>query len=136
MHDSNVHQRFIELRSQGQSFARVAQELNVSKPTLIQWSRKFRFEIQNLRAIRLEHLRETLIGGFEQQAQRLGAQLRAVQQELSKRDLCELSTARLYSLADSLRRQINCQIGTMLFTTPIKDIPNDEYHEQVQDWKP
>lgn len=136
MHDSNVHQKFIELRSQGQSFGRIAQEMNVSKPTLIKWSRKFRFEIHNLRAIQREYLCDILIGTSEQRARNLGDQLKVVQQELAKRDLSELSTARLLSLADSLRRQIKHEIGDMLFTTPIEDIPKDEYREQVQDWKP
>jgi hypothetical protein len=35
MHDANTVQRFIELRVQGRSFARIAQELGVSKPTLM-----------------------------------------------------------------------------------------------------
>ena len=43
MHNEKTVQRFVELRSQGWSFARIATELNVSKPTLIQWSRKHQF---------------------------------------------------------------------------------------------
>jgi len=50
MHDEKTVQRFIELRSQGWPFARIATELSVSKPTLINWSRKHQFQIQNLRA--------------------------------------------------------------------------------------
>ena len=50
MHDEKTVQRFIELRSQGWPFARIATELNVSKPTLIHWSRNHQFQIQNLRA--------------------------------------------------------------------------------------
>ncbi len=61
MHDNEQHQRFIELRSQGWTFVRLAAELKVSRRTLITWSRKFQFEISNLRAIELEALRETFI---------------------------------------------------------------------------
>ena len=35
MHDIEIRNRFIQLRSQGWSFARIVVELNVSKPTLI-----------------------------------------------------------------------------------------------------
>lgn len=56
MHDVEVQQKFIQLRSQGLTFDRIAKELNVCRGTLINWSRKFRFEIQNLRAIELESL--------------------------------------------------------------------------------
>ena len=56
MKDQETQQRFIHLRSQGRSFAGIAQELNVARGTLFNWSRKFRFEIQNIRAMELEAL--------------------------------------------------------------------------------
>jgi hypothetical protein len=36
----------------------LATELNVSKPTLINWGRRFQFEIQNLRSVETEALAE------------------------------------------------------------------------------
>ena len=36
--------RFVGLRAEGWSFDRIAQELGVSKPTLIDWSRKYQLE--------------------------------------------------------------------------------------------
>ena len=56
--------------------------------------------------------------------------------ELAKRDVTTLSTGQLFTLAGALRRQINHEIGDLKFTTPVADIPGDEYVEQVQDWKP
>ncbi len=136
MTDIETQQRFISLRSEGWSFGRIAQELNVSKPTLINWSRKFQFEIQNQRAIFLEQLQEKWLATRDQRVGVLGEQLRQVEAELAKRDLTSLTTHQLFSLADALRRQIKREIGTMEFTTPTSEIPNDEYHDQVQDWKP
>jgi hypothetical protein len=46
MHDEPIVQRFIELRAQGWTYARLMTELNVSKPTLIAWSRKHQFTIR------------------------------------------------------------------------------------------
>ena len=54
MHDEKTVQRFIELRASGWTYARLMTELNTSKPTLINWSRKYQFEIQNLKAIELD----------------------------------------------------------------------------------
>jgi hypothetical protein len=51
MYELDRHQRFINLRCRGLSFARIAQEMKVSKPTLLAWSRKYRFAKQNFRAI-------------------------------------------------------------------------------------
>lgn len=136
MTDTEMHQRFIFLRSGGWSFARIAEDLKVSKPTLIKWSRKFQFEIQNQRAINLEALQEKWLASRDVRVNALGEQLRKVEAELAKRDIAAIPTARLFSLADSLRRQIQRETGSMEFTVPVNEIPNGEYHEQVQDWKP
>lgn len=134
MIDAETQQRFIQLRSQGWSFARIAQELNVSKPTLINWSRKFHFEINNARAIELESLQEQLVAGREARARALAEKLKLVEAELAKRDIAEVSTARLFSLAAALRREILRETGSVQFTQPVSEIPGDEFHEEVQDW--
>ncbi len=134
MKDQETQQRFVHLRAQGWSFARIAVELDVSKGTLINWSRKFQFEIGNQRAIELEALQEQLVSTREVRARALAEQLKRVEAELATRDLTQVSTGRLFGLAHSLRQQILAETGALKFTSPIKDIPDDEYHEQVQDW--
>jgi len=136
MKDLETQQRFVALRSQGWSFARIATELGVSKPTLIKWSRKLQFEIQNARAIELEALQDQLIASRELRARKLAEQLKAVEAELAKRDLSQVSTGRLFTLAEALRRQIVRETGPVRFTSPLREIPNDEYCDQVQDWAP
>ncbi len=135
MHDEKTVERFIELRSQGWPFARIATELNVSKPTLINWSRKHQFQIQNLRAVELEALADKWLSSVSDRLNSLGEQLRKVEAELATRDLKALSTPQLYSTARNLRRQILQTAGPVQFTSPVRDIPDDEYHDQVQDWK-
>jgi hypothetical protein len=134
MKDAEIQQRFIQLRSQGWSFARIAQELSVSKPTLINWSRKFHFEINNARAIELEALQEQLVASREARVRELAAKLKLVEAELATRQLSEVSTPRLFSLAAALRREILRETGSVQFTQPVKEIPGEEYHEEVQDW--
>ncbi len=137
MHDQKTQQQFIELRVQGRSYARIAEELQVSKRTLIEWSRKFQFEIQNQRAIELEALRERYLAGREEEVRQLGERLREVEAELATRKVAELSTPRLFTLAGSLRRQpLHVTGGELRFSTPVQAIPADEYHEEAQDWTP
>ena len=136
MNDVEKQQRFVFLRAEGWSFARIAQELEISKPTPIKWSHKFQFEIQNQRAILLEHLQEKWLSRLDHRVNALGEQLRKVEAELAKRDVASLTTGQLYSLADALRRQIKREIGPMAFTTPVSQIPNDEFVDEVQDWRP
>ncbi len=135
MHDEKTVERFIELRSQGWPFARIATELNVSKPTLINWSRKHQFQIQNLRAVELEALPDKWLAPVSDRLNSLGEQLCKVEAELATRDVKALSTPQLYSVARNLRRQIQQTAGPVQLTSPVGDIPEDEYHDQVQDWK-
>ena len=136
MTDIETQQRFVFLRSQGWSFARIAEELKVSKPTLINWSRKFQFDIQNQRAIHIEALQEKWLSARDVRVNALGEQLHKVEAELAKRDLATVPTRQLFGMAGSLRREIKRETGPVEFTIPISQIPNDEYHEQVQDWTP
>ena len=136
MTDLQTQQRFIALRAEGWSFARIATELNVSKPTLINWSRKFQYQIQNLRAIALEELQEKWLAAQTDRIAALGERLRKVEDELQKRDLSSVSTSGLYSRANSLRRQLQHEIGPMQFCTSINEIPQDEFHDQAHDWHP
>ena len=135
MHDEKTIERFIELRSQGWPFARIATELNVSKPTLVNWSRKHQFQIQNLKAIELEALADKWLEPLSARVNALGGQLRKVEAEIASRNIKDLSTAQLFSLARLLRRQIEKTTGQVRFTNPVAEIPADEYHDQVQDWQ-
>jgi hypothetical protein len=136
MHTPEVRQKFIERRAQGWTLVRIASELGVARSTLIEWSRQLRFEIQNQCAIELDDLQNRLLGPTQQRATALAERLATVESELRKRDLSQLSTPRLYALSASLRRQIEQTIGDIRMASPIKDIPNGEYIEEVQEWKP
>src|SRR6188472_1454377 len=103
MHTPETVQRFIELRAQGWSYARLMTELNVTKPTLIAWSRKHQFDIQNLHAIELETLREKWLASTTERVDKLGVQLQSVEAELATRDLSTLSTPQLMTAARVLR---------------------------------
>ena len=135
MHDAKTVQRFIELRAQGWTYARLMTELNVTKPTLIAWSHKHQFQIQNLKAIELEALGEKWLASATDRVNALGEQLRRVEAELATRQPSALTTPQLYALARHLRRQIEQITGSLNFTTPVAEIPADDYHDQVQVWK-
>jgi hypothetical protein len=136
MHDDKTVQRFIDLRVQGWSFARLATELNVSKPTLIAWSRKHQHTIANLVAIEREERLNQLLATSEERLHRLGAELRVAEAELAKRDLATLSTGRLLSHLESLRRQVCREAGPVQFVSTVDAIPEEEYADRIQVWKP
>ena len=55
---------------------------------------------------------------------------------MKTRSLAEVSTGKLFALADAVRQRIVRETGEIRFTTPIQDIPPKEYRDEVQDWKP
>jgi hypothetical protein len=136
MYDESIVQRFVDLRVQGWSFARITQELNVSKPTLVDWSRKHQHTIANLVAIEREERLNQLISTSEERLSRIGAELRAAEAELARRDLSTLSTGRLLSHVESLRRQVRREASPVQFVSTVDAIPEDEYADRIQVWKP
>ena len=136
MHDEKTVQCFIELRVQGWVFTRIAAELNVSKPTLIAWSRQHQHTIANLSAIERENRLQEHLAAGEERMRKLGEQLRAAEAELAKRDLTTLSTGRLLSHVESLRRQLRREAGPMQFVSTVDAIPEDEYADRIQVWNP
>jgi hypothetical protein len=136
MKDLEIQERYVELRAQGWSHARIAVELNVHRNTLIPWSHKWQFRIQNLRAIELEALQETLLATRESRAAALAQELQKAQAELEKRNISELSTSRLITLVKSLRDQIRRETGDIQFSLPKTEIPKDQQCPQVYDWNP
>ena len=135
MKDQETVQRFIELRAQGWTYERLMTELNVTKPTLIAWSRKHQFEIQNLKAMELETLANKWLASVSARVGVWGEQLLRVETELARRDLTALSTPQLLAAARNLRRQIEQATGPLQFSAPLNDIPVEDQHEHVHDWK-
>jgi orotate phosphoribosyltransferase-like protein len=109
MHPAETHNRFIELRSQGWTLARIAGELNVSKRTLIQWQRQHQAQIADLRALELEALQDRVLASHEKELASLASQLDRVEAILAKRKLECLSTEFLFCMAGALRSQIRKQ---------------------------
>src|SRR4030095_2492201 len=136
MKDQETVQKFVELRAQGWSFVRIAAELGVAKSTLTEWSRKFRFEIHNRRALVLDDLQDRILGTVQSRVAGLAEKLGKVENELRQRDLKDLSTSQLHSLSASLRRQIERETGPIRMVTPTNSIPKDEYVDEVQEWNP
>jgi len=75
------------------------------------------------RRIEREERLNQLINTAEERLNRLGAELRAAQTELTKRDLSTLSTGRLLSHIESLRRQVRREAGQSNSSPPWTPYP-------------
>ena len=135
MTDQETIARFVFLRSQGWSFNRIAVELNVSKPTLIKWSRQRQFEIANLRATETEALAERIFRQRHERWEALARQLKRLEEEIEKRDLEEIPASRLHAIAAALRAEINRETGSVHFSETTTQIPSEEYVIAKHDWE-
>ena len=136
MSEDKTVQQFIELRSCGVSFARIAEQLGVAKGTLIKWSRQHQHLIQNLRAIAWEDFLDRTLASKQQRLQALSEQLRRLDAELAQRDLAAVPTPRLQTMAEQLRRRIERECGTLQFSAGIELSRDDETRPAIQDWIP
>jgi transposase len=122
--------RFILLRAKGNSYARIAKELGVSKRTLVNWNTELEAEIAQVRSIELEALQEEFFLLKEGRIRLLGEQLRTIQAEISKRDLSKVKTDKLMELqlryfeelkGEYVKTGERTQIGTKLSSSNISE---------------
>ena len=135
MKDQETIAQFIHLRATGLSYDKISAELKVSKPTLIQWSRKHQFDIQNLRAIETEALAEKCFAGRQERWAQISRDLSRVEAELAKRDLADVPTSQLLTQAARLRAEVSREVGEIRFSAATRHLPSDEYFEEVLDWQ-
>lgn len=129
--------RFLELRAQGWTFARIAAEINVSKPTLIAWSRKHQHRLHNLRALTLEAWADECKVSRRVCVENLAEDLRRIREEIARRDLSDIPTARLLMLAARLRTEANQLNGPLRLSESTDAIPPEEsqHLEPAVDWE-
>ena len=134
MKDQETIDQFITLRASGKSFASISETLNVSKPTLIDWGRKYQFLIQNLRAVEHEALIEQCTTSRQQRLESLGLDLKRAEEELAKRDLSTLPTGALFAIVTRLRNEVAREEESIRFSVDVNSVPQDEKVYSVIDW--
>ena len=107
MADTEIKKRFIALRSKGLSFDKIAKELKKSKQTLINWSKDFKEEIANLKALELETLQEELYLSTEARLKAQGAIYKKLKEEAESRDFSEIPTEKLLELLSKHEKRLH-----------------------------
>lgn len=115
MEDNSKKQQFIELRAQGLSFVKISDKINVSKPTLIKWSKEFDDEIMNLKTIEFEALCEQYCLQKENRIMNLGKYLTRLGAEIEKRDLSKIPTDQLFKLFVLYLKESKVEVDTLAF---------------------
>lgn len=99
-------QQFCELKARGWSYARIADEINVSKPVLIKWGKQFENDIKRLEKIYFEELVNKMAGNRVAQLEFYAQERLKIKAILEKRDYESLSTEKLIDLMNKIERKI------------------------------
>lgn len=98
MKELEDRKRFIDMRSDDMSLAKIAQKLHVSRQTLANWEKVHEEEIWRLQSMKLDALEEEFSIKRLGRIELYGTMLRRVKEELERRDLSDVQTAKLFDL--------------------------------------
>ena len=133
----NIEQqaRFIELRGKGMSFQKIAEEIGVSKPTLIKWNGELLEQVKEAQYMEFENLVEQYglfrKRRFEIYCKALNSALKEFQSRAEKGELKEVPTDKLLNLLEQLEKRVEKDTSRELLSVHVRDTwkLNEEYLE-------
>ena len=110
MANQSKQEKFLVLRAQGVSYAKIAAELKVSKTTLVAWGHEYQDEIYNLRQIQLESLKQQCALTSSTRLKILGTLLDKLLKEIEQRDFSDLATDKLVASAAKIADIVKSEV--------------------------
>jgi len=98
MADLDKQKEFIRLKAKGMPYEKIAEDIGVSKRTLINWGKKLHYEIENAHALELEALQDEFYLLKERRIKLFGEKLKAISEQIETRGLEEVPTEKLFEL--------------------------------------
>lgn len=98
MTEAEKKAKFINMRSEGQSYSKIAAALDISKSTCSRWSKELKEETDKREAETLEELYKAYGATREARLKAIGETLQRIEKALAEKDYNEISLDRLLSL--------------------------------------
>lgn len=124
-YDMEIKKKFIDLRTEGLSFQKISEQINVSKPTLMVWEKEFNSDIKELRFIKLEALKNEFQMGKEARIKYLGEIHKKMLDELESRDFSDISTNKLMNMYFSIKNKLKDEFRYVSFESKEKEEMGD-----------
>ena len=127
--------RFIELRGKGMSFQKIADEIGVSKPTLIKWNGELLEQVKEAQYMEFEGLVEQYglfrKERFEIYCKALNSALKEFQERAETGELKKVPTDKLFNLVEQLEKRLEKDTSRELLAVDVRDNwkLNEEYLE-------
>ena len=116
---------FIELRGKGMSFQKIAEEIGVSKPTLIKWNGELLEQVKEAQYLELENLVEQYglfrKKRFEVYCKALNSALKEFQERAETGELKNVPTDKLLNLVEQLEKRVEKDTSKELLSVRVKD---------------
>jgi len=106
MMDTATKFNCLTLRAQGKSLATIADTVGVRRQTVANWLREHAEEVENLKAMELDALREACWMTTQARIEHLSTRLEHITAELEKRDFSDVPTAKLLELELKTRAEL------------------------------
>ena len=127
-------EKFIQLRAQGLSFDKIAEELNISKNTLLKWQGEFFEEVKEAQFTEYENLLNEYQVHRTKRFEQNCKLLKAVYAELEKRTerLEKCSVPELEKLAEKLEKRIEEEASRSAIKIPVPKNFNHAWTEYIE----
>jgi lambda repressor-like predicted transcriptional regulator len=106
MKDTETKLTCFKLRAKGESLVTIADTVGVRRQTVANWLKEHVEEVENLKAIEIDALREAYWTTTRARIERLSARLEHITAELDKRDFSDVPTAKLVELELKTRAEL------------------------------
>jgi transposase len=126
----NIEQqaRFIELRGKGMSFQKIAEEMGISKPTLIKWNGELLEQVKEAQYMEFEGLVEQYglfrKERFEIYCKALNSALKEFQERAETGELKKVPTDKLLNMVEQLEKRLERDTSRELLSVRV----NDNWH--------
>lgn len=125
-------QKFILLRADGITFEAIAKEVGVTKSTLIQWSKLYQSEIEELQFHSFMAIKEAYSWSKKERYETLLKQLQKIDDGILNADLSEASLKDIFTIKNNIMAQldgIERGVKTKAYVTTKDILGNDEMLE-------
>lgn len=136
MKNNETRYKFIEMRAKGVSFDKIAKKLNIAKSTLVEWSKTYLMEIENLKAIELEALQEQFYLTKKARIEILGEQVKRLKKELEGRNLSDIPTDKLLDIFNKMLNQLKQEEIEVKFKGEGDSLEDLIASTSIVTWKP
>lgn len=130
MKDQETRQKFIKLRAEGNSFSKIANELDISKATCSEWQKQYEKAIAKLQKDKLEELYQSYGMLKYQRIASLGNTLHKIDNAIQEADFSSVDPAKLLEIKlkyqDALKNEY-----TPTSSYPDKEIDSTKIFNQI-----